>query len=1382
MDEAQLSSPDPLNDTPTFHLPAKPRRSSRVRHSLPLQGSSPKKQTFELDVGNELSPQKIRVTVEAGDSDAENAYPDYIEGGSPTRAPTPTNCRRERTTTTRIPVKGLSDSEDETQELATPKCGRGRPKKSTGTPVPAKKRGRAGTPTRKNGSRRKSIGDLVDGDDSDDVNFQIGKGVEIARGKGRSRSRSRSTKETSWKSTPAARQTEFSDKLISSTTSKKGRGRRKTLLPEEVVVLEDESSGHNVDNQEAEFPEALEDVDSNSVGPPSIYSTIRSTTTVGGYEPDITLAIFDPGNETPHRTGWSSPRIVEALVPSSTRRRANSYPSPSASPEKLHFSQYDEESVAMAPAPLSDTREPVETENYDNDFGDGRYEEENEDGVGELLEFDTILESEGFSMISVDSVPSLKEHHSSPANRPENDMSRPLRNKSLLSIQEADAASQNDSFSSIPDDVLEAATPGRKAQNRNLLFVQNTRVNDSFPSIPPEVLEAATPAKVLQKRDVSAEKATPTENYEDSFSAIPSAVLDAATPAAVHQPRPKSDRLSVPGARPSVSPANESGSTAPRLPTPEETPSPPASNHDPAPTSKPSSSRSAGRKSVQNASNDSSIVHSHMPSSPPSIVPRRYTYTAHLRQQRQLNPDVTQTPSIVFSSPSLPPPIPGARGQPALALAPEQSQRPTLSPTVRAGRALQDVVVPSSPRSRSQSLGSPFKSPAADRKSLSSALRQSRPSPLQERRAGPLPRLDLNCELAEVSSQRCLWKGSNPQEDPFSSHGLSQTRPPSPVEKQQYSLDLPDQHRYSDPRLSRIRSGADSPRSDAMSWQAEEEISLPEGTTSISNVAIPAASSRGCLWGSECSRNSAMTSEQRYAAEREAVRQQIVSADSSKVIVIDSDDDEVNDDHGHEDEDFDLLLETLNSSSPAVQPPQEPVKNALEKTRRSKIPSPWRKNSKRLVYSDELSRLDCPIAGRVAVVKGLAKDLVTEIASQPVTVRRIVTPIYSDETDPADLSGFQIPQKSNFKPRVRESNLDLSALLASPEKPLPKLTTSSWQPSFQQDSSSSQVSCTEKPREIPKSSEAGSGHVTRFTPIPQKSGFNPRARAELSSSPIKQTSFAPTIFGGPMKTSLARTPSSLPQPSSPVSRPLHSSSPSRTNSLSALHTPSNQLSPSMCSEESHSPSLISNEEKENQPTQNRTLKWTESLRLQSTTALVQTPLPTTSPSKSCLRSPLKTPSANYDSGKASPNKAVTFVSSSPIPDSPVTAPLSSTKWSKDHWRLLDSILQSWKPENQSPPSSSDSSGEGSRSEQPRKRRNSTRVISKLLGKKVSSQGESMRFEQWHLEAVDEFRGCVPGWEEKVVAMRVFALIVGEERRALGLVGSSSQDDWRDETR
>jgi hypothetical protein len=105
--------------------------------------------------------------------------------------------------------------------------------------------------------------------------------------------------------------------------------------------------------------------------------------------------------------------------------------------------------------------------------------------------------------------------------------------------------------------------------------------------------------------------------------------------------------------------------------------------------------------------------------------------------------------------------------------------------------------------------------------------------------------------------------------------------------------------------------------------------------------------------------------------------------------------------------------------------------------------------------------------------------------------------------------------------------------------------------------------------------------------------------------------------------------------------------------------------------------------------------------------------------------------------------------------------LSSSKWSRDHWLLLDAILQTWKPENQ----------EGL--EQPR-RRNSTRVISKLLGKIVHSGNDRMKLQQWHLEVVDEFRGSVPGWKEETIAMRVFALIIGERDRALGLVDTDAE--------
>jgi len=261
MMEDVISSPDPLNDSPTFQFPQNTRQTSQSRYSLPLT-SSPTKQTFELEVGNKISPQKIRVTVEAGLSGKENRYTHFVEGTgvdntSPSRSRV--NRRRERTVTTTVPVKGLSDSEDEARDVTTPKRGRGRPRKPGGMPVP-RQAGRSGTPSGKNIRRRKSIGDLVDGDDEEDYNFQIGKGVQVGRGKGRSRSRS--IKGTSQKLTPAAK--EVNDSVVSSTAGKEGRGRRAGLLLDE--VLRDEQVERSPEPQETalEITRALQTIHDNS--------------------------------------------------------------------------------------------------------------------------------------------------------------------------------------------------------------------------------------------------------------------------------------------------------------------------------------------------------------------------------------------------------------------------------------------------------------------------------------------------------------------------------------------------------------------------------------------------------------------------------------------------------------------------------------------------------------------------------------------------------------------------------------------------------------------------------------------------------------------------------------------------------------------------------------------------------------------------------------------------------------------------------------------------------------------------------------------------------------------------------------------------------------
>lgn len=202
------------------------------------------------------------------------------------------------------------------------------------------------------------------------------------------------------------------------------------------------------------------------------------------------------------------------------------------------------------------------------------------------------------------------------------------------------------------------------------------------------------------------------------------------------------------------------------------------------------------------------------------------------------------------------------------------------------------------------------------------------------------------------------------------------------------------------------------------------------------------------------------------------------------------------------------------------------------------------------------------------------------------------------------------------------------------------------------------------------------------------------------------------------------------------------------------------------------------------------------------------PGPTASPSKSCLRSPLKPKPhgmvVEFTSSTASatapfqvnaglhnkpliasastvpafpgkenhPSSASNSVNSSPQhkrlqqaqqqqqQQQNVDSPLSQTRWSRRHWLLLDNLLQAYRQA----PLEFELRHNNALMASPRQRPSSG-----LLGKQVSSQGESMVLEQWHLDIVDAFKKDVGGWPEVVLAKRLFALIVGEERRRLGLV-------------
>jgi hypothetical protein len=93
---------------------------------------------------------------------------------------------------------------------------------------------------------------------------------------------------------------------------------------------------------------------------------------------------------------------------------------------------------------------------------------------------------------------------------------------------------------------------------------------------------------------------------------------------------------------------------------------------------------------------------------------------------------------------------------------------------------------------------------------------------------------------------------------------------------------------------------------------------------------------------------------------------------------------------------------------------------------------------------------------------------------------------------------------------------------------------------------------------------------------------------------------------------------------------------------------------------------------------------------------------------------------------------------------PRPEPLSQTVWTRKHWLLLDDLLQQ---RRQGP-----------------FRLNFERYSDKFLGKTVMSHGEAMTLERWHLDCVDAFKTQIGGWDEAALAKRLFALIIGEQRR------------------
>ena len=394
-------------------------------------------------------------------------------------------------------------------------------------------------------------------------------------------------------------------------------------------------------------------------------------------------------------------------------------------------------------------------------------------------------------------------------------------------------------------------------------------------------------------------------------------------------------------------------------------------------TNVPSEGQSSSSRSVRNpllqqlsGPGQSSIL-SYMPSSPPTWNPQ---FQPEALVQRQ-------TPSLVLSSPSLPPPKqPVPIPQSPRSLDKPTDGTPKLVRVVRAGIALQGVL---SPPKASRNSGSPIQqrlgsssSAKSPKERLDDLFSGFGAGTRRELRAG----LRLGEELAKNHAGRRISPRQEPAQvaNPFSTvaedidvfledSSLAYPRLPTPDEKEEYTPSLPGSQPVEYPTIpsEQLPSPARSALGDLddrMSWTADTPVkpilSPPkptEDTMSPEMSRIFRDDTMMLDWKAEWQR------------EREAVSKQIQSASESQVIVVHSDDSEVaaeadqSEAMDEEEVDDDDIWQAEAHSSDLVREATPEVSEVSEvlfqeevvKPRRSKLPSPWRRNSQ-VVYSDEV--------------------------------------------------------------------------------------------------------------------------------------------------------------------------------------------------------------------------------------------------------------------------------------------------------------------------------------------------------------------------------------------------------------------------------------------
>ncbi|KAK1595047.1 uncharacterized protein LY79DRAFT_668261 [Colletotrichum navitas] len=1459
-----LSSPDPLNDTVSSALYPSSRRVTRSQRSQRLfsiggRGTSPRKQMFELEVGDDSAPKRLLVTVEA-EGEYENV------GRRLFNADTPTLSRGAYTTT--VPLAG----DKKNTAVKTP-ARRGRPPKS-GTPKTgtATKR-RATSSPKKTPRQTRRVKTIVDSDGIEaDITIQ-GTPKPTTRTK---RTTSRQPRGASEDPAPSSRP---------STTRGRGRPKRVEFSDQPVETVDEVADFGGVAPSDDALAAVMEDMAVDDPTP----RREQPAVSIPESEPDIWMQTMSD-QATPRATTQDNP-ITLSPTPAYLQDKS---PTPS---EQLHSESGNE------------------PEYNDYDFGPGAASDissligEN-DADKELRDQDTVAQGEDFSMIFANSIPSMRGHTSmlapgseigeetglivnqtleslrqSGALRVDNDddddddndeeddevvglpttQEAPVHNlpaheeiqpakeaePHMVSVIDLDAE-VNESPVALPSlprpdlpppsstsrdksPVRSTQSPGRarssprrksiplgrklfenKARQIELETsrietshmetsqMETSRMDASFSSVPSQILAAATPGtKASRRASMANEEASVA--YEDEFSEIPDAYLEAATPGKLIVPQvdkdegetmnvtedniqeemdegvedgieePHADQAEVEdeeeaaeearksspkSAAPSNASVSYTRSDSARMPTPDDTPSP---NDVPVPQSD-----AKTIEAPQSSPPAEYPQHDEMSSDPP--VPE-LTTNAPAATSEYI------TPVAPVSSPV---PSPDVNLLAPRASSPDNGVRPALSPIVRAGRALQSVTSDASSPPRQNSLGSPFRPTTSSSQPQSAAKSiRSWTQPLSTliQAGAQFFGSPTRAPAPPPPPPSVPQSTGAPYEDPFG-HEDDHTGQPSFMEALAKSMIVPRTEEQGEASVSMSGSLQVAPadEADEMSWM--EEAPAPREQ--------PFTQSRSM----QSSTNAAGASLTSRRPSFEGLSLTFDGADETEV--------EEEQAGEHEDDDIWAIEASRPASSSSRQQSFGKRSIAPVPPRRMALPSPWQGRAE----SPNKNTLFTPAASHN---RKSGFDEAEEEDFSMLSQQR---------------SQKQLPRKAFGVAQISSAKKDLSAFFSSPAL-LPGAEGVKEIMDKKRQNALSSKNMTHPPEQF----NAGIETNSMFPSIPQKA-FSPSVsgRSDLFS-PAKPSATKSTtdtrreLFSSTMSRTNVRQPSEIPDSQINMSSEVSFTSVPQKNFIPKSGQKTQDLfSKAAAPVPSLTPVRM-------QLTRADIQKWQES----SASAIAEDspeserrilrPLPdrNMSPTKSCLRSPLKprTPgrvveftssvlsplaqaqvragrrlssnsnssadaaqqqqqqqqrinaimeeedkendTAMGDASDAQHEEMDVFMMDAPDAGSSLKPAageeprLSQTMWSRDHWLLLDDIIQLRRLgpfDFQFPNDFQSKSGW-------------------LLGRSVNSHGISLVMEQWHLDVVDAFKAEVGGWEEEVLAKRVFSLVVGEQLRKEG---------------